>query len=58
MGERGWAEADYRGAQSEGWGEHSCADREGGGHLAVQIRSGPSPCSTVLFHNFLQRKHS
>jgi len=29
------------------FGEESCPDREGGGHLVIKI-SGPSPCPTFI----------
>lgn len=47
IGEGGWTETDY--------GEHSHPDSEDGRHRVVKIRSGPSPCLTVLLHGFLHR---
>ena len=46
IGECGWTEAYYRGAQSEGWGR-VLSRQEGGGHLVIKI-SGPSPCPTFI----------
>ena len=48
IGECGWTEAYYRGAQSEGWGR-VLSRQEGGGHLVIKISPiFPSGCEGKL----------